>query len=168
MLNGMDFTPRLCACGCGQHAKVDRRRNRVSTFLPGHNGARRGQTQSAETRAKLAAYTGSRTSSYKHGWSNTPTHRTWTAMHSRCRDPRNASFPRYGAKGVTVCDRWLDFLNFLADMGARPGLDWSIDRIDGTGNYEPSNCRWATRAQQNANQADPGGWKTRRARQAGH
>jgi hypothetical protein len=87
-------------------------------------------------------------------------------MLSRCYDPRNASYSAYGAKGVTVCDRWRDsFENFLADMGERPSLDHSIDRRGADGNYEPGNCRWLTRAEQNARRKDPGGWIARRARQ---
>jgi hypothetical protein len=63
-----------------------------------------------------------------------------------------------------VCERWRDFVNFLADMGERPSMEHSIDRIDSDGNYEPGNCRWATRTQQNANRRDPGGWVKRRQR----
>jgi hypothetical protein len=117
-----------------------------------------------EAKAKLASYIGERASSYKHGWANTPTYWSWNAMRSRCYDSRNASYPRYGGRGIAVCERWHDFENFLADMGPRPSREYSIDRIDGDGNYEPSNCRWATRARQNANRRDPGGWEARRKR----
>lgn len=71
-------------------------------------------------------------------------------MMVRCTNPKGWGYTEYGAKGVTVCERWHDFRNFLYDMGERPAGK-SIDRIDGAKGYEPGNCRWATRAQQNAN-----------------
>lgn len=71
-------------------------------------------------------------------------------MMMRCNNPKGWGYAEYGAKGIKVCDRWHDFRSFLYDMGERPP-GRSIDRIDGTKGYEPGNCRWATRAQQNAN-----------------
>ena len=79
-----------------------------------------------------------------HGYYNTPTYHTWEGMKQRCLNPEATRYPDYGAKGITVCDRWLDFQNFLADMGERPE-DHTLDRINPFGHYEPSNCRWATR-----------------------
>lgn len=85
--------------------------------------------------------------SRKHGMDGTPTYNCWVHMLDRCRNPNNRMFPHYGARGISVCDRWHDFRNFLADMGEKPeGL--SLDRIDNDGNYEPSNCRWASFKQQ--------------------
>lgn len=79
-----------------------------------------------------------------------PTYQSWRGMLARCNQPSSQAFKNYGARGVTVCQRWREFKNFLADMGERPtGL--TLDRINNDGIYEPSNCRWATRAQQTAN-----------------
>lgn len=163
--------PQLCACGCGEYTSVDERRNRVRKFVSGHNSRAnhpmQGKHHTDEVRAKLASYTGERVSSYRHGWSQTPTYKSWNAMRSRCRDESNASYPLYGGRGITVCERWdTSFENFLEDMGERPGLDYQIDRRDPDGNYEPGNCRWITRAENNARRLDPGGWIKRRAKQA--
>lgn len=83
---------------------------------------------------------------------HTPTYRTWNMMLARCRNPNFPGFRYYGARGISVCERWLSFQNFLADMGERPSLDHSIDRIDSGRGYEPSNCRWATHKEQRRNQ----------------
>lgn len=80
----------------------------------------------------------------------TPTYHTWSGMVARCNNPRHKSFGRYGGAGIRVCERWLTFANFLADMGEKP-RGTSIDRIDHTRGYEPGNCRWATDKQQARN-----------------
>lgn len=80
-----------------------------------------------------------------------PEYRSWAMMLSRCRNKNFHRYRDYGARGIGVCKRWEQFENFLADMGPRPSLDHSIDRINNDGNYEPGNCRWATRKQQAAN-----------------
>ena len=85
-----------------------------------------------------------------HGYSHTNIYQVWTHMLYRCRNPRAKQYPDYGGRGITVCERWMLFENFLADMGERPkGL--SLDRLNNDGNYEPGNCRWATNIQQMRN-----------------
>lgn len=85
-----------------------------------------------------------------HGASDTKTYRAWWDMLQRCRNPKLSNFRAYGGRGIRVCDRWQTFENFLADMGECPA-GRSLDRIDNDGNYEPGNCRWATREQQHGN-----------------
>lgn len=80
-----------------------------------------------------------------------PTRWSWYSLIARCYNKNNASYPRYGAKGIQVCERWRSsYDNFVEDMGARPD-GCTIGRIDNKGNYEPSNCRWMTREEQDRN-----------------
>lgn len=87
-----------------------------------------------------------------HGMSATREYKAWAGMVQRCTNPKHHKWPRYGGRGIRVCDRWLSFENFYEDMGHRPpGM--TVDRENNDGNYEPTNCRWATAQQQADNKS---------------
>jgi hypothetical protein len=85
-----------------------------------------------------------------HGMYKTPVYQSWDSMIQRCTNPATKKFSDYGGRGIAVCERWLAFENFYADMGDRPE-GHTLDRINVNGNYEPGNCRWATAKQQSRN-----------------
>lgn len=82
----------------------------------------------------------------------TPEYRAWSSMKNRCYNRKSRDFPYYGGRGISVCERWRDSVGaFIADMGRKPSQDHTLDRINVDGDYEPSNCRWATRETQARN-----------------
>lgn len=94
---------------------------------------------------------GTRKGNYSHGLHGTAIFNTWKNMMSRCYDTSDASYIRYGGRGISVCREWHDIKKFVADVGHRPRSDLTLDRVNNDGNYELTNVRWATQLQQSNN-----------------
>jgi hypothetical protein len=125
-----------CLCSCGSRKDVA-----IGDLLSG------GTRSCGCLRAERA-----RAGRTKHGLSSTPEYAVWQSMKDRCQNERAAAWVNYGGRGVKVCPRWSEsFEAFLADMGPRPSPRSQLDRRDNSGDYEPSNCRWATRTVNNRN-----------------
>ena len=129
----------LCVCDCGEQVTVRDDHLKSGAIISC------GCLHSEITAAR----------STRHGHANrgklTDEYNIWSNLLARCLNQDNERFSSYGERGITVCDRWLDFSNFLADMGLRPSSAHSIDRKNNDGNYCPDNCRWATRKEQARN-----------------
>lgn len=117
----------LCKCGCGKLISV------------------RGNALKSGKKRSCGCLNG------RHGLSGTTEYSAWKGIITRCRWEKYYQWKNYGGRGIRVCKRWSRFENFIADMGFKPGAEYSIDRIDVNGDYEPSNCRWATHKQQAQN-----------------
>jgi hypothetical protein len=92
----------------------------------------------------------------KHGDTGSSEHEAWKSMRKRCLNPNHKAYYNYGGRGITICDEWKNYPQFLVDMGRKPSSHHSLDRINNNGNYEPNNCRWATRITQRNNQRKRG------------
>lgn len=128
----------LCKCSCGVVTEV------------ASDKMRSGHTASCGHLRVSALVARSTVHGHAARRSNSSAYLSWVAMIGRCTNPTNAAWGNYGGRGITVCKRWLKFENFYVDMGARP-KGTSLDRIDNAKGYTPSNCRWATRAEQARN-----------------
>lgn len=121
----------LCLCACGNETAVNM------------NALRRGLTKSCGCIHREMM----RDRQMRHGLSRTRVYVAWQSMMTRCFNPRRSNYANYGGRGITVCERWRTFDNFLEDMG-QPPEGMSLDRIDNEGHYQPGNCRWTTAVEQ--------------------
>lgn len=126
----------LCRCVCGNVVQV--KTGNLKSGRTKSCGCLRKEVSAAKLKS--------------HGCSRSKEYDAWMSMKQRCSNPHTIGYQYYGERGIVVCSEWInDFGQFLKDMGPRPSPNHSIDRINVNGNYEPSNCRWATQIEQHSN-----------------
>lgn len=128
----------LCKCECGTERVVD------------YQQVRAGSSKSCGCLNREKSSARHKT----HGLTKSPIYSVWKNMKRRCTNPDAKDFYLYGGRGISVCERWMDFNNFYADMGDIPFKSAQLDRIDSDGNYEPSNCKWSSPSEQMRNRRD--------------
>lgn len=131
-----------CLCDCG--TAITRQSSNVLSSLTQSCGCLRRETLS---RIKF------KHGAMRSGQDRWPEHNIWNAMKTRCYNKNCKHYAEYGGRGIKVCERWQEFANFIADMGRRPDQKLTLERLNNDGNYEPSNCVWATRTQQARNRS---------------
>lgn len=137
-----------CQCSCGSEVEVW-----YKSLISGQTNSCGCLSSEVHREAVSAAHEASTKHGHAVDGKQTPEFKAWVNMKYRCDNPSAQNYEYYGARGITVCDRWRDsFEVFLADMGPRPGAGYSLDRYpNNDGNYEPGNCRWATADEQAKN-----------------
>ena len=129
----------FCRCDCGNEVRADGAKLAI------------GHTQSCGCLQKERTSKAKKTHGATSGGGEIPEYGVWLNMKARCTHKSTDSYHLYGGRGIKVCERWMRFENFISDMGRRPSDSHSIDRIDSNGNYEPSNCKWSDRLEQQNN-----------------
>lgn len=122
-----------CRCTCG------------AEIIVGGNRLRQGRKNRCASKVHKVQRTMSLTLEYRSEY------QSWGSMRDRCTNPAHKNYKNYGGRGITICDRWNSFQNFMLDMGRKPDPKFTIEREDVNGNYEPKNCRWISRADQGRN-----------------
>lgn len=138
--NSRTYWECRCSCGAVVCVTTDALRRGVTTSC----GCYKRDLQSRLCRQRMKT----------HGMSTMPEYKVWDTMRQRCSNPKNGKYQSYGARGISVCERWDDFTAFISDMGPRPSSVHSLDRINPNGDYEPGNVRWATQKEQQNNRTD--------------